>query len=164
MGGARDQRQRGRPAPVAPAPPEPVTAAGPHLPGGPARPPAGRAPSHRVRVLVAPATSPAAAVEVVVSGEVHFDTAGELGARVDDAIALASRRRAELRLRLDDARFVGIVALQALVDAHERARARGVTMTIDSASPATRRLLAATGLEERFGFAHDESDEHPRGW
>ena len=92
---------------------------------------------------------PAATVVVTVPGELDIANAGAIEAALLGAEASGAD---EIVLDLSELRFMGSVGLRLLLDAAERADARGCRLTI-VASPAVQRITDLAGLSAALPLA-----------
>ena len=84
-------------------------------------------------------------VELIVSGELDLATRDRLQVSVDWALASGEDL---VILDLSALSFIDASGLHTLVPARDSARIRGATLEIRDPSPALRRLLQLTGLED----------------
>jgi len=85
---------------------------------------------------------------VAPSGELDLVTAPALRAALEDA---AARRPRRIVVTLGEVPFLDSTGLGAIVHGWRHAADQGIEFTLTSASPAIRRILAVTGLEELLG-------------
>ncbi|MFC0533677.1 STAS domain-containing protein [Phytohabitans kaempferiae] len=82
-------------------------------------------------------------IRLVVAGEVDVISAGRFRAHLSESLDARPRT---LSVDLGGVTFLDSTGLSALVYAHQRARAEGVTLAVSSPQPQVRRLLDVTGL------------------
>ena len=91
---------------------------------------------------VAPIAITRTASGFAVSGEIDAHTAPDVAA------AIATSAGGRLVIDLSGVEFVDSSGLRVLIDAHQRLQEAGGSLTIDSPSPAVRRLLEISGVDD----------------
>ena len=95
-------------------------------------------------------------VRVAPSGDVDMVTAPALRVALEEA---AARRPARIVVSLRDVTFLDSTGLGAIVHGLRTAADQGVALTLSEASPAIRRVLAVTGLDDLLdGDDHGAAD------
>jgi anti-sigma B factor antagonist len=84
---------------------------------------------------------------VVPSGELDVVTAPALRAALEEAVALGLGR---IRVTLREVTFLDSTALGAIVHGWRLAAEQGSVLRLTDASPALRRVLTVTGLDDLF--------------
>lgn len=88
----------------------------------------------------------ATTIRIVLSGDLDFDTSGELS-----AVALASGLE-RLEIDLSGLAFIDSSGLAALVRLHQRAVAGGAAVQVVAVTPYLRSLMRMTALDRLFSL------------
>lgn len=91
---------------------------------------------------------------VTVQGEIDFSNAGELAERLCGAVTEWSPEVVCVDLR--DATFIDSTGLGALIEGYRAAVARQRRFIVVNPTPAFRRVLTVTGLDDFFGLTNRE--------
>jgi len=95
-------------------------------------------------------SGPAEAPLVTVSGELDVATSPRLRRHLDDAVDAGAR---DVRVDLSLVGFMDSSGLGTLMAVHHRLREHGGNITIVGATPAVRKILEITALDEVFVLA-----------